>query len=479
MRRTSSCGSGVVALGYVLLRRLLGPSLAVPPLAGALAASSWGLFVLWACASQDLWMLLFSLAFLVAFDAGRLLWSALFLAGALLSKETAIVLVPLAIWLRRWREGGAWPGRAALATIGLVVAGWGVLHPSLGGRLLFGSHASIVPVPTRPFAWSDLTWFAAPFNLEFDPGLAAGLPGRAVLGAAWAIGLGALAAWGLRAAPAPAGAARRRLAVLGLGWWAIAWTPMLAPFLRWHSYYGWIGLPGLWLAITAGLAGRGPWLVLAIAVTAYLRPFAAHRLVDDWGTEEYQREAATNLVRLRDALRAHLPTLPPHARVFLGALPNGIGFHTGVRQSMPLRVWYRDSTVQGCLFSEYAPRPSGDRGPDFFFVATPDLRLLPVADGTGPAPDSLRAEPLWAAAEEHVAHAYTLAGEYAKARDGFARLAATFPSDPRQAFHLGEAWDDLGDHRLGAEWRNRADSLVGSPPRLGAAYLDRESRGGR
>lgn len=467
---------GIVALTYVLLRRLAGPALAVPALAGALAASCWGLFVLWASASQDLWMLLFGLAFLVAFDAGRALAAAVCLLGALLAKETAVVLVPLALWLRLRREGGGWPGARQVLPSLVVLLAWIAVHPSLGGRLALGSGGGIVPVPARAFSWWDVLWLAAPFNLEYEPGLSAGLPLRAVEGGVWALGLAGLAYWALLAAPSLPGEARRRLLVLGLGWWMIAWSPMLAPFLRWHSYYGWIGLPGLWLALTALGAGRGPWVVVLLAVAAYLRPFEAHAPVDDWGTEQYQRSAAANLELLRDGLREHLPTLPPRSRVFLGALPNGVGFHTGLRQSTPLRVWYRDSTASGCLFSEYVRRPANDPGRDWFFVVTPDVRLLPVADGRMPVPDSLRREPLWPAAEEHLAHTFSLAGEHEKACDGFARLAATFPGDARHAFNFAEALEARGDRQLGTLWRNRADSLVGSPPRHGDAFLEWEAR---
>ena len=463
---------GVVVLAFTLLRRLVGPALAIPALAGSVAAGSWGILVLWASGSQDLWMLVLGLAFLIAFDARRAWTSAAFLLGALLAKETAVLLLPLGLWLRLLREGGSRPSRREAWPLLLVLMAWFAAHPSLGGRLLFGMKSGIVPVPESQRSWSNVLWFAAPLNLEYRPGLADDLPWRAIEGIVWAAGIAGLSLWGLSASPPLTRERRRRILLLGLGWWMIAWAPMAATFLRWHSYYGWIGLPGLWLVLIALGFGRGPWLVLILAVAAYLRPFAAHAPVDDWGTEEYQRRAAENLDRLRSGLKAHLPILPLRSRIFLGALPDGVGFHTGVRQSTPLRVWYRDSTVSGCLFSEYVVRPTDQPGRDWFFVVTKDVRLLPVADGRVPVPDSLRQDPLWSAAEEHVAHAFSLSGEHAKARDGFARLAATFPEDPRHAFHLAEAWEALGDEHRGTVWRNRADSLVGSPPRLGNGYLE-------
>jgi hypothetical protein len=470
---------GIVALAYVLLRRLAGPALAAPVLAGAVAASSWGLFVLWACASQDLWMLIFSLLFLLAFDAGRPWLASVALLGALLSKETAVVCVPLAAWLRFAGPGRTAPRLRDWAPVALASAAWLIVHPSLGGRWLHGGPTGIVPVPAQPHSWYELRWLLAPLNLEYPPHLASGMPARALEGLAWSLGLGGIAAWGLRAEPARAGEARRRLVVLGLGWWVIAWTPMLAPFLHWHSYYGWLGLPGLWLALAAALSGRSELLMVLVALAGYLRPFEANSLVNNWGTEQYQRVAAANLVRLRDGLRAQLPVLPPRSRVYLAKLPAGVGFHTGPRQSMPLRVWYRDSTVMGCVFSEYTPREAGDAGRDWFFVLTPDLRLLPVADGRQPVPDSLAREPLWALAEEQMARDFMLAGQNARALTALERLAATHPADPRFTFNLAEAYEEAGDHRRSEQWLDRADSLVGSPPRRGDGYREWENRGGR
>lgn len=463
---------GTLAFAFALLRALLGRERAVPVLAGSVAAAAWGIFVAWACCSQDLWMLLFVCAFLLALVRGRAFAAGAALFMALLSKETALVALPLGLWLVAWREGAAAlsPRRAGPAFAAVVL--WALVHPSLGGRWVFGSHAHVVPVPHAAPTAADLAWLLAPINLERAPQLADGLPWRALEGLAWALGLGGLAWVALGAAPAIAAGERRRLATLGLVWWAIAWSPMLAPFLRWHSYYGWLGLPGLWIALAALVPGRRAGLAALVAIVAYLRPFEAAAPSDDWGAESHQRTAARQMTELRAAILAQVPHPAPHTRIFLAGLPDGVGFHTGRRESVPLRVWTHEPTIEGCLFSEYEARPAGSpAGEDRFFVVTADLRLLPVAAVPPPVPDSLRRDPLWPQAEEQIAHAFTLAGEHRRALAGFARLVATYPTSARNAFHLAEAYEALGDRARGDQWRNRADSLVGSPPRLGAAYL--------
>lgn len=464
---------GVLGLLLALLRRLADARVAAIVAAGVTASACWGLFVVWACCSQDLWMLLMGLAFLLAAETGHVLAASAALALALLSKETAIAVLPLAIAMRWARDGvRGLRARAHLAYLGVALA-WFALHPSLGGRWWFGSGLRIVPVARQPWTADDLLWLLAPFNLESAPRPDGPWAPRLAEGLAWALGLGALA-WRSIGAPAPA-VERARLVKTGLVWWAFGWAPMVLPFLRWHSYYGWFGLCGAWLALTASLARSRAVLVPAIVAIALLRPFAAHTWINDWGTEEYQRVAAGQLDQLRLSLRAQQPHLAPHARVFLANLPPGVGFHTGVRRSAPLGVWYRDTTLLGCLFGEYeARRPRTPAGPDYFFVVDDRMRLLPVADGRTPVPDSLRRAELWPVAEEQIAHAFTLSHEHARALAAFRRLAETYPDNARAAYNLAEAFDDARDPRRGLEWRNRADSLVGSPPRAGRAYLEVE-----
>ncbi len=126
----------------------------------------------------------------------------------------------------------------------------------------------------------------------------------------------------------------------------------------------------------------------------------------------------------------------------------------------------------GTVFSDYVPRsPDAPQGPDYFFVAEENLFLLPVANGAAPAPDSLRRSERWRIAEEQVAGMFTDGGEWAKAILCFARLGQTWPDTARHAFNLGVAYARSGRTDEAGRWLNRADSLVGSPPRDGRGYL--------
>ena len=90
---------------WALVRRIAGGAAAAVAVAGSAALAAWGVPLLWVAGVQELWMLLASLLALLAWLAGRRALSALALAVALLSKETAAVVAPLVVAVAFLVEG--------------------------------------------------------------------------------------------------------------------------------------------------------------------------------------------------------------------------------------------------------------------------------------------------------------------------------------------------------------------------------------
>src|SRR3989442_1202359 len=82
----------VVLLSFVLVGGLAGRAAAAVATAGVAALAAWGVLLIWAAGSQDLWMLVFGLATMLAFVRSRRGWAVVFQGLALISKETSAVL---------------------------------------------------------------------------------------------------------------------------------------------------------------------------------------------------------------------------------------------------------------------------------------------------------------------------------------------------------------------------------------------------
>ncbi|MEO7868286.1 MAG: hypothetical protein ABIU54_11665, partial [Candidatus Eisenbacteria bacterium] len=458
---------GVLAALLAWLRRILDPRTAVLVVAGAFAASTWGVFVVWASCSQDLWMLLLGALFLLAQSQGRGWLATIALALALLSKETAVLVFAIGVWSQYILKGRAglslreWWGPA------LAVAVWALVHPSIGGRVLFHSGDSFAPGSDQGLSASSVRFALAPLNLESLPTPQQGWPRALGLGAIWSGVLGALAWFALREVPARSAlvSRQRQWLALGLGWWAIAWMPLLVSVAPWHSYYGWIGFVGLWVAIVGALGSYPRVVVAMIALVALLRPASANTYRGDWGTELDQSLAAQRTERIREQLLAFHPTLPPGSRIIIAGVPSFAGLLTSPRQSAAAEVWYHDTTVTIVGLSQYWRRgPNETAGEDHFYVLDREQKLYPLATGILLVPDSLRALPEWAGAEEKVGAMFAQASEWERARAIFARLASTYPAEPREAFNLSVVYANLGDADRAELWRRRADSLSAKNP---------------
>ncbi len=124
--------------------------------------------------------------------------------------------------------------------------------------------------------------------------------------------------------------------------------------------------------------------------------------------------------------------------------------------------------------SNYWARAAEDSiGPDYFCALDRELHMVPVATGVLPVPDSLRADAVWEPTEEKVGAKLGEAGDWQGVKRIFSGLATTYPDTARFAFDLGIALDHLGDTTAATPWLDRADSLVGAPPRHGRNFMAR------
>jgi len=168
---------------------LTGPRAARISTAALAALALWGVPVSWISGSQDLWMLLFGLAFVLLALRGRAGLAAGALLLALASKETGGLWMPIAAIVLAMR-GEQWPaiGRR-LGAAAAVTVGWLAIHPLvrsvLAGRPL-PQEGFLRPAP----ATAALRTLLAPINLDvplapeagWRAALIAGALGAAVLG---------------------------------------------------------------------------------------------------------------------------------------------------------------------------------------------------------------------------------------------------------------------------------------------------------
>ena len=463
----------IATLYFTFVRRLTGARTAAIATAGVAGLAAWGVLLVWASGSQDLWMLLFALVYLHACASHRGTWAAAPLALALLSKESAAVLpfVALAFHVLWERESPSTALRRTWPSF-LVLAAWALVHPSLGGHLWQATGTHFNPGPHPPLCWADSARLLAIVNLDrpFDPQGGWGL--ALLLGGATALILAGFATWGAAAREPGAllgGTARRRdpgrLVFFGATWLILGWLPMFMPSLGWHAYYGLLGALGAWLAVAAALASRPRLAVALVGAVALLRPAHVRTFMDDWGTEACQRSSAAQVRTLRAELMRLHPSIPRHSRIYLANLPGGIGLITGPGDSPTLRTWYADPTLAAGFFTEYHPRPAGKDGRDYFFAADSDLSLIEFTRGAGAVSPSLARNPVWQTGENELATIFSEQGEWDAALQGFLTLASLDPGAYDYALNAAVCYGRLGDAVSAARWLRRSAALRASTRR--------------
>lgn len=371
---------GVVALLFVVTRRLAGTVAAA--FAAAFVALHYAADVplLWASGSQDLLALVGALGALALFLSGRRALAAVALLGGMLSKET-VLFTPLVAALAARRGGEPWRRSLLRAwPLGLAVAAWAVLW---GAALLHGAGARAA------VAWSPSGAAAAFAHLL-----------QVALGMEWRAG-GALRFLSLLpplvplalalAAVAFAGRERRGAAgtaaapgfppvVLGLAWAALGAVPVTAVAPAWSAYYYLFALCGIGLALGAALAARSRETVLVVLALLVWGSENGRRLDEfittpgAWTSQShvnrrYVERSNAMVERYLGQLRAARPALPPRSTVFLGGLPAFSGFQAG---DGPLLRWaYRDSSLRAYYLMELTAERYR-RGPAFAFLVRND-----------------------------------------------------------------------------------------------------------
>ena len=454
-------------LFHRIVRRWSPPAAPVAT-AGLAAMSAWGVPVLWASGAQELWMLVWALAAIDRFAAGRSWWAALCCALALLSKETAIVVPAVAVALTALVERRPLRGivRTALP-LALVVAPWALIHPMLGGRWLYHATQVTGMAVHLPPGVIVLRTVLACVNLDRWPDPEHGWAMAVSAAAPAGIALGILAWLGARAtATDPPATPSARLALGGVAWAGLAWLPLLMPTIGWQAYYGLLGACGAWLALGAALQRRPGVAVTLVVALALVGGARAATVSRDWGETWYLRRAAEFLTYLRSDLLARAPSPAPGSRMYFTAVPNNVGF--AVSNGAALRLWYGDPTLQGGLYRDYTPR-RGDTGGDYFFRYDSTAGWVEVAAPDRAAAALRAADPRWREDAEMLAVMLSRAGDWPAAVRAYTALGSAWPGDARYPYYEGLAREVAGDSLGALAALERATSLPGADDEMRAA----------
>ena len=449
----------LAALGLfaAIVRRLATPRIAIIATVGAAGMALWGTPLLWISGSQDLWMLVLSMASLYLVMVGRVGLALLAFGLALLSKETAAVLpgLVLAYYVLIERDRLAVALRRAAMFWGLLAV-WLFIHPTLHSRLMSGGPVTreLELRPSVPVIFARTV--LAPLNLDMIPRpaeVSAAIVLRVVVSALILAGGLALLLHRERGVSGARSNAPPKVAVtrFAIAWMALGWFPLFMPSIGWHAYYGCLGALGMWLALALWLETHGSLAVGIVACMGLLRGAQASTPSLDWGNESYQRRAGNMLSAIRrDIMRDH-PRLPHHSRIFLGHIPNNIGLIAG--QSPALRVWYADSTLRAGYYSSYRPRARDESpGLDFFFRFDTLQGMVEVKVGEENVAQSQLLDPSWEDDHEKLAMTLLRAGDTQRAAGEFEKLSA-LPRRADAAAYAGICWEVIGDSA-------RADSLI-------------------
>lgn len=447
----------VVALFWAFARRVAGGRAAAWAAAACASLAAWSLPLLWVAGVQDLWMLAWSLAALLAWSADRRALALGAYALALLSKETA-ALLPAALLAhdvllarRSWRECAT-----RMAPFAVVALAWAGLHPRLGGRWWHPVVLEHVDDPTRlspPLALARGLLVA--LNLDRVPAplpdwSAIAFPSLALAGALVVLA-GALRPEG-EDTPAHANGAVLRFS---LAWAAVGVAPLLLPGLGFHAYYASFAALGVLLALAPWAGAHAAVTTVTLALLAALGVARDRTPSLDWGDAMYQRRAAVWNAAMRDDLLKKLPRPGAHARVFFVRVPDRIGLVQG--DAPALRVWYGDSTLRGGFYSAYRPRAAGEpAGEDYFFRHDSLGGWVRVHAGDENLAEELAFKPRWETDHRTLAAAFVNAGDYAAAAKEHAKIAMVLENDSDAAFDAAASWAAAGDTARALQWAREA-----------------------
>jgi hypothetical protein len=345
--------AGTIAILMAFMRRLAGRRTAL--ISGLLFACSAALplSISWASASQDLLCALLAMAALYAQLRGRAWQSLAFLAAALLSKETAVSVIPALVALAVWQSRGQKRHLAhILAAQVVLVLVWSAIHPWIRSTLLGGSELSSGTKHEYLLPGGTLV-----------PALVQGL--EITLNIPW---LGHAPAWSphlvvpaiivgviivlliYRRTHRPEEKPASESKALVVGTLILVSSILLTSFVLggWSTHY--VCMPALGLAMVGGIGlARTPTSVTAFALLAFLWlgiGLRGNPIDPILPTEANFRETAQAMVKVERGFKLLHPTLPPGSNVFVSvqARQSG-GLYRFLYRLQPLRIWYRNPSI--------------------------------------------------------------------------------------------------------------------------------------
>lgn len=376
--------AGVVLLLVRLAWRLAGPTAAV--LAGLVFAGLGSVPTLigWICCDQDLLSMLFILAALHAQLFQKRGLALLWTAAALLSKETALAVIPALVLLDAVL--GRKPARTArtMAAYGALVLAWGLMHPAvriLVSRGLASGATGYVGLE-NPARWPVyfIQYALTMVNLRVTTPLPQ-WPVHLTVPLVGAVGLTWFILNQERRDPPVADregeySSARVLALAGL--MCIGPLVLTSTIIRgWAPYYAAYSALGLTIAAGVVLA-RLPASVRIGTLAVFLTLGVWSRASNpdpETPTETNFRLWTQALERVSANFRKLHTKLPPGSQLLVSVQARGRGgVYTHIYAFDVVRVWYRDPTLRTRKPTERDARG----GPEFLFVITPDWDVVEI-----------------------------------------------------------------------------------------------------
>ena len=408
-----------VGLLWGLARRLSGPAAG---LWAAFAFASLGVLPIlagWASGAQDLFAIVFLLAALHLRLSGRLLFSLLAAAGALLSKETsaaflpALALVPVVVGDGAATRHGSgrepvpwWPG---IAAYGLLGAAWGAIHPGIRFLASRGFESGeAAPYVTAGSADRLASLAKGLATLVNYPVSGAATPWPEERTALWLAASAVVAACAFlfarrtkRRGEETSSARRGAAAPAGLGRIALLAALLTIPALllvslllrHWQPYY--LALPAIGTSLLAGaVLARLPVGLAAVPLLAFLSAGVWCRGMSLGSEIPSERNVVEPMARLRlveEGMRRLWPDLSGPSEIYLSV-------YAQEKPEVPLhlfrfqivKMWYRNPGLDTLHPEWRRANPPAER---LAWIA-PDLSVHEIDPSThatrssGPPPDS-------------------------------------------------------------------------------------------
>lgn len=443
----------IIALYISVVRTLFGVRTSLTAALLLVTLHLWATPLLWAAGAQDLWMLVYSLLYLVVVLRNNIGLATLVLIVALLCKEAAAVLPVLGLaCLVLFHHMSLRAALRRTMPMWLAVAAWILFHPTLIPLLTnqLGSGPEVRQQPA--VAIGLLRTLLAQANLDALPrpelGWDSVLP-HATIAAISAL-LVALCSYSLYpAAPVvprlQAGQIHHGRYIAAL-WTLLGFLPTLSPMVGWHAYYGSLGTLGCWALLASLLASRQLISITLAVALAVLSVARAQTPSWDWATEWYQVRSGAILRSIKTRLFDLHPQVPSHSRLFFARIPNNIGLIAG--DGPAIRVWYADTTLSGSYYSSYTSPQDPSITRDYFFRFDSVRVLVEIKTGHEDLTQAVALNPQWQHDHEVLAALFARNGGYAHAAAEYAKLFSFLPRRLDYAFYAAMAYEAAGDRTL-------------------------------